>query len=371
MAGELAGVVAGIVDTHVHQWDPLRTPREASAAARVYRLAPRLVERLVRVVLAQPERELVLTAQHVARRYLPEDYAADADEVAATVGVGIDAVVHVEAGWHAKGPLAPAGETRWVAALPFGHPGAPQLGAIVAHADLRSKDCAELLDAHLAASAKVSGIRHMGARHPDPKVKDWTDQDGLLASRDFLAGFAQLADRGLTFDAWVYSGQLTDVATLAREYPETTIVLDHYGTPVGLFGPMGAATGRTVAARAAMMRAWRDDIAALAQQPNVVAKHSGLAFPPLGFGHERSGNIGDRQTFAELMAPLIDHVTDVFGPDRLMFGSNYPMDKPNASLATIIGALVDVLAPRGDDLLRKVFRDNAARIYRLDDSGAS
>jgi len=77
------------------------------------------------------------------------------------------------------------------------------------------------------------GVCVSWARHPDPGVVRFADQEGLLRSNAFLRGFATVAERGLSFDAFVYSHQLDDVATLAEEYPETPIVLDHYAPPVG------------------------------------------------------------------------------------------------------------------------------------------
>jgi predicted TIM-barrel fold metal-dependent hydrolase len=138
-------------------------------------------------------------------------------------------------------------------------------------------------------------------------------------------------------------------------------VLDHYATPIGLLGPRGKSTGRTEAERADLLARWREDMAVVAEHQNVVAKHSGLAFPPLG----HSTRDLDRARLAELVAPLVEHTTTVFGPDRLVFGSNYPMDKPVARIETILGALVGLLAPHGPDLVRKVLHDNAKRVYRL------
>jgi predicted TIM-barrel fold metal-dependent hydrolase len=197
--------------------------------------------------------------------------------------------------------------------------------------------------------------------HPDRKVKRWAATEGVLRSPGFLRGFAALAERGLTFDAYVYSNQLADVGVLATEYPETTIVLDHYAPPVGWLGPMGRGTGRTAAERDALLARWHDDLAALAPHDNVVAKHSGLAFPVLGLKEVGLG----RAALAERVAPLVHHTTDVFGEDRLVFGSNFPMDKAVTSYDVVVGALVDLLAPRGETLLRKVFHDNAIRVYSL------
>jgi predicted TIM-barrel fold metal-dependent hydrolase len=200
----------------------------------------------------------------------------------------------------------------------------------------------------------------MGAWHPDKGVRRYADEEGLLRSADFLRGFSPLAERRLTFDAYVYSGQIDDVAVLAAEYPETTIVLDHYAPPVGWGGPM-AGVGHTQADRDRLLGEWREAISALATHPNVVAKHSGLAFPILGLPN----GVWDRERIADTMRPLIDHTQDVFGTDRTLFGSNFPMDKALAPYDQVVGALTDVLAPRGVDVLAAVFHENARRIYGL------
>ena len=300
----------------------------------------------------------MITPRHVGTPYLPATYTADAAGTVAAVGVAVEAVVHVEASWIGPNKVD---ETRWAEALPFGEDGAPRLAAIIANADPRDPDIARVLDTTSRRARGSKGIRRSATWHADPKVKDFADNEGLLESPEFLRGFAAVAERGLTFDAWVYAGQLGQVGRLASEYPETTILLDHYGTPVGLFGPMGKRTGRDERSRADLLSRWRDDIAALAEHPNVVAKQSGFAFPPLGDRHIGIG----RADLAELAAPLIDHTADVFGPDRQVFGSNFPMDKSLTDHATVVGALHDVLAPRGPELLAKVFRDNAIRVYKL------
>lgn len=358
MTNSLNGVVPSIIDAHIHQWDPFTTPREASALAPLYKRAPRVVERLMPVLANQGNRELVLTPRQVGRAYLPSDYAADTRLSVAAVGVPVEAAIHVEAGWH--GP-DPAEETTWVAGLPFGATGTPALAAIVAHADPRDPGASRVLDAHMEASPLVRGIRLVTAWHPDKGVKRFIDTDGVLSSPEFLRGFAAIAERGLTFDVYVYSDQLRQVSKLAQEYPETTIILDHFATPVGYLGPMGKNTGRAERERIDLMVRWRDDLADVASHPNVVAKQSGHAFPMLGL---RDTTI-TREQLAERTAPLINHTAEVFGEDRLVFGSNYPMDKAVTDYGTLVGALVDVLAPRGNALLAKTFRDNAKRVYQL------
>lgn len=362
MIATLTGVVPAIIDAHIHQWDPFTTPRAASSSAPIYRAAPWLARRLFPLLASQAERDLVLTPDHVAQPYLPRTYAIDVAKARAAVGVPVEAAIHIEASWESADKVE---ETAWVDALPFGDDaadadGTPRLAAIVASADPRQPDFAETLDRHAAASERFRGIRFITAHHQDAAVVQWVHEDGVLRDPEFLRGFGALVERGLTFDAWVYSTQLGDVVTLATEYPEATIVLDHYGTPVGALGPVGG-VGGTDAERADILARWRDDIAAVAACGNVVAKQSGYAFPPLGLLQPGLR----RHELAELAAPLIEHTADVFGAERLVFGSNFPMDKSVTDYGAVVGALVDVLAPRGEDVLRGVFRSNAERVYRL------
>jgi predicted TIM-barrel fold metal-dependent hydrolase len=174
---------------------------------------------------------------------------------------------------------------------------------------------------------------------------------------ELLHGFAAVAERGLCFDMWIYGDQLPDAITLAREYPETTFILDHYGSPVGVLGPYGKRTGTTPAARKTILQRWGDDISSLAELPNVVAKHSGIAMPVLGAGHLSGEQLRD------VAAPLIMQLQLAFGPDRTFWSSNYPIDKPNMVLHQTISILHEVLGEGFDEV--RMLRDNASRTYRL------
>ncbi|MFW0788386.1 amidohydrolase family protein [Gordonia sp. CPCC 205333] len=362
----LEGVVSGVVDAHAHFWNPARTPWAANRLSRAYRFMPSAVGDLVfAAAVPQADREFALTPRNVARTYEPTQYEHDAHSVRQAVGVPVESVVFVESHWRA-GDHSGVDEARYVAQLPFGRDGAPKLGAFVAHVDPRHHNVTAQLDLIGAAVPQLRGVRLMGARHSDPKVRDWIDADAVLISPDFLDGFQRIAERDLVFETFVYSHQLYDVVSLAREFPDTPIVVDHLGVPVGVFGPVGSRTGVTAAARADVLRLWRERTATLAQNRNVVMKLSGLAFPLLGYGRMPSGNIGSQATLQEMITPIVDHLLLHFGAERLIFGSNFPIDKPNASLANIIAGLAEILAPHGDALLRRVFRDNARRIYQID-----
>lgn len=341
-----------VVDPHIHQWDPFTTPREASSAAKMVRRAP-FVRPAVLALVPKRDREFVGDPVNLINEYLPADYRADAGDLP------VESIVHVEAGWKDHTPMGAVGETTWLASLPFGTGGSPGLGAIVCHADPSEPTIGELLDGHLAASPLVRGVRRSAAHHPDPGVRSWSDP-GLLARPYFLRGFAAVAERGLSFEAWVYSHQLPEVVTLASEYPEVTIVLDHYATPVGLFGPRGRESGHTEADRRAIFERWSDDIAAVAALPNVVAKHSGLGMAVLGWQAAPT-----TEQFRDTVAPLVTRTQELFGADRTMWASNYPMDKPIISLPGTIEALLDILGPDADPC--RLLRDNARSVYRMTD----
>lgn len=346
---------AEVIDPHIHQWDPYRTPRHVTRLARLLRPVPRIPVWLGRLG-SREEREFIGDPHHVLKPYLPLDYHRDADTVP------VKQVVHIEAAWRGE-PVDSVNETRWVSSLPWRQRGAPSLGAIVVHVDPRWERAGELLDKHLSASDRVRGVRHSVARHPDPGVRDFEPAADALAHPDFLRGFAAIAERGLSFELWMYSHQLPAASRLIREYPETTFVLCHYGTPVGLFGPRGHHTGRDARSRDRLRDSWYTELAELAEHPNVVAKHSGLGMPSLGHVPPRPLTTGGLGAFIDRVAPLVQHVHTSFGSDRTMWASNYPIDKPGLTLPATARILLDSLGSSGDP--QKLFHDVAHRIYRL------
>jgi L-fuconolactonase len=341
---------SGVIDAHIHQWDPVTTPRIVSGPAKMIRRAPFTRPLLMRM-FPRAARDFAGDPQYLLNPYLPNDYAADAAPIT------VEAVVHVEAGWQAKHPIDSVDETRWVSSLPFGQNGAPVLGAIVAHADPFEPEVADVLDAHLHASPLVRGVRYEAAHSPDRGIIDFAKRPNELSEPAFLRGFAAIAERDLSFEIWAYSHELPSAVKLASEYPDTTFVLDHYATPVGAIAPCGRHTGSTAAERKDILDRWRDDISTLAALPNVVAKHSGLGMPVMGLGPV------PREQFRDAVAPLVAHLDHAFGPERTFWSSNYPMDKPNITLPDTIWTLREILGDRFDE--DKMLRDNARRVYRI------
>lgn len=345
-----------IIDAHIHQWDPFGNPRAFSGTAKLLRTLP--LPRGLAVRLApRRDREFIGDPSAYLGPYLPADYRADAGSLP------VESVVHIEVEW--TGPKAE--ETRWVTALPFGVD-TPGLAAVSAGGSPADPGFTELLEAHLSASPLVRAVRSGIAHHPDTGIRSFAAGPNVLRSRAFLDGFAALVERDLAFEAWVYAHQIPEVTALAQRYPEATIILNHLGTPAGIFGPVGKHTGRDAEARAGILDRWRTDIADLAESPNVAAKVSGLMMPILGHPVPRRGHPTPVPDLIDRIGPLLRHAAATFGADRLIWGSNFPVDRPITSITGSATAVSTVLTDHfGDSApLEKIFRTNAQRVYRLE-----
>lgn len=347
-----------IIDPHIHQWDPYHTPHAAALAVKLLGKHPQLLDKMLRLVKPDDLIETLGLTGHVTAPYLPENYKADIGRYA------VDQVVHIEASWHDHKGKGVVGETEFVSKLPFEQQGL-KLGGIIGTADPRSSSFKKILKLHKKASPKFRGIRKMAAVHEDRKIHAWADEPHLYTNKKFMKGFEVLATMELTFDAWVYSTHLPDLIRLARAFPETSIILDHLGTPAGVFGPVGAHTGVTKTARDNIMFRWQEDLAELSTLPNVYAKMSGLFMPVLGHGFHKEKRLASKQEIIDLTQPMIHHALQCFGKYRVMFASNFPMDRVSASLEDIIDGFSDVVAAYDPQALRHVFRTNAQQFYKL------
>lgn len=276
--------------------------------------------------------------------------------------------VECAAMYRAEGPeaLRPVGETEFVngvaAMCASGEYGNVRACAgIVGMADcLLGAAVGEVLDAHLAASGRFRGIRHAAGWDPSDAVRNshTNPPPDLYRDPDFRAGFAELAPRGLSFEAWQYHHQLPRVTELAQAFPDTQIVLDHFSGPLGI-GPYAGH-------REEILEVWKRDLAECARCPNVVAKLGGIVMPVNGFGfHKRA----TPATSDELVAATGDwyrHAIDCFGVDRCMFESNFPVDKASVSYGVLWNAFKKLVADASPAEKAALFHDTAARVYRLD-----
>jgi predicted TIM-barrel fold metal-dependent hydrolase len=263
------------------------------------------------------------------RSYLPADYRADAR------GHRIVGTVYVETEWDPGDPL---GETRWVESL-AAREGLPT--AMVAQAWLDRNDVDDVL-ARQAACPLVRGIRHKPAAAPSPDTVV-PGAPGSMGDARWRAGFARLARHGLSFDLQTPWWHLREAAALARAFPDTLVILNHTGLPADR-SPEG-------------LRGWRAAMAAVAAAPNVAVKISGLGVP-------------GRPWTVESNREAVLGAIELFGVDRAMFASNYPVDGLVATFDTIYAGFKAITRDFSESDRRKLFHDNAVRLYRLDPAGA-
>lgn len=235
--------------------------------------------------------------------------------------------------------------------------------AIVAHADLRAGAVVEeVLQAHLAAGGgRLRGIRDSASWAPDPQVKGPSSShapEGLLLDAQFRQGFALLHGLGLVFEAWLFESQLPDLIDLARSHPETTIVLNHVGGPVGL--------GMYQGMREQRFDIWRDNIRALARCDNVVVKLGGLGMPYPGFDWSPERPATQSAELAQAWRPWIDTCIQAFGPQRCMFESNFPVDGYSCSYRLLWNAFKRLASGYTDTEQDQMFFGTAKRVYRID-----
>ena len=301
---------------------------------------------------------------HAQSRYLLDELLADTGS-----GHHVTATVFVEcmSMYRADGPdaMKPVGETEFVngvaAMSASGRYGATRVAAaIVGFADLTlGERVGAVLDAHLAASPRFRGIRHAAGWDASDEVRNSHTKPprGLFLESGFRRGFAELGRRGLSFEAWLYHPQLADLVGLAKAFPETTIVLDHFGGPLGI----GPYAGK----RAEIFQSWKSAIRSVADCPNVVAKLGGLVMPLNGFGlHKRAASVTSSE-LSDLTREWYLHTIDVFGPARCMFESNFPVDKVSCSYRVLWNSFKRIAAAFSSAEKATMFSGTATRVYRL------
>jgi len=301
----------------------------------------------------------------VAHRYLLDDVLLDLN-----AGHNIVSTVFIECGamYRAAGPerMRVIGETEFVngiaAMSASGLYGSCRVAAgIVGAADLKlGAEVGEVLDAHIRAGGeRFRGIRHQGNWDGSGAVANGrgNPQQHEFLDPAFREGFAQLAPRRLSFEGWCYHPQIPDLAHLARAFPDTTIVLNHFGGPLGV----GPYAGK----RDTVFAAWQRDISELARCENVVAKLGGINMELNGFGWHEQVTPPTSEALMRATRPYYDHTIEIFGPDRCMFESNFPVDMVSCSYNIVWNAFKRLTADYTRQDKAKLFHDTAARVYRL------
>jgi len=323
----------------------------------------------VREEIIDPERPIIDPHHHlwVSRGggdyLLPELWAdtGDGHNVVQTVFIECHACYHKEGPEH----LRPVGETEFVAKMAAASDKDPKqatIAGIVAFADLRLPiaQLDEVLDAHVDASGgRLRGIRQAGAflDNPDILFIKPRQPKGLYGDPDFRRGLRHLGKRGLSYDTWHYHLQNREFLALVQAVPDTAIVLDHFGTPLGI-GPYADQ-------RQQIFERWRGDIAEIAHCENVYAKLGGLAMPDNGFGWNLLDRPPTSDDFLLAQREYYLHTLECFGAARCMFESNFPVDKWSLSYHVVWNAFKKLTVNCSEVEKNRLFYATAAEVYKL------
>jgi len=258
------------------------------------------------------------------RDYPIEEFRADLN------GAGVTKSVYVQTNW---APNRALDEVAWVQSVADAT-GWPH--AIVGYADLTGPGLAALLDAQ-RRHPRLRGVRQQIHWHDNPQYR-FAGRPDMAADAAWRRGFAEVGKRGLLFELQVFAPQMAGAADLARTFPDTAIVLEHAGMLED-----DSSKG---------WEAWREGMALLAACSNVSVKLSGL------------GTFIHRADAAQVQR-IVRATVDLFGFDRCVWGSNFPIEKLWTDYATLVGNIRAALADFAPSDRRKILADNATRIYRL------
>ncbi len=301
----------------------------------------------------------------VQERYLLDEMLADL-----AGGHNIVSTVFIECGAMFKdsGPEASrcVGETEFVngiaAMSASGAYGKTRIAAgIVGTVDPRIGDAAaDVLDAQIAAGGgRFRGIRRGAFWHESPAVENHRTNppEGLLLREDFRRGFKHLAPRKLSFEVWCAHTQIKEATDLARAFPDTIIVLDHFGGPIGI-GPYAGKQDEVFAY-------WKTQVDELATCPNVMVKLGGLNMEVNGYGWQHRPMPPTSEELASATRRYFEHAIGKFGVDRCMFESNFPVDKLSCSYTVLWNSFKRLTKGYSADERAALFYGTAARVYRL------
>jgi L-fuconolactonase len=319
----------------------------------------------------EPELPIIDPHHHVwdsdeRGRYLTHELAADVN-----TGHNILATVFIEAGamYRADGPEAmkPVGEVEFVNGIAAmsasgGYGPAKLCAGIIGHVDLTlGAKARDVLEAEIAAgNGRFRGIRHgvtwdtgNAARFGRRQVPQHAVLDPV-----FRQGFACLEPLGLSFESWQFHPQLPDAADLLKAFPNTNVILNHVGGLLGIPPHDGD--------RNEVFKVWRDNMRMLVPFENLSVKLGGLAMLYCGWDFHLRDTPPSSEELAAAWRPYIETCIELFGVKRCMMESNFPVDKQTCSYPVLWNALKRITANYSAADKAALYRDTAARVYRLD-----
>ncbi|CAK9069371.1 unnamed protein product [Durusdinium trenchii] len=235
----------------------------------------------------------------------------------------------------------------------------PELcGGIVAFADLRLGKDVEPALKYYKANPLVKGIRHSLAFCEDPLIRGGSCphcNKGTAYDEKFREGFALLEKYGFVYDCWLFHEQIDALEDLAKAFPKTTIICDHMAYPLGL----------SPYKKEEVFPVWKESMARLAKVPNVMVKLGGFGMRWVGFGFDERPTPASSEELADAWRPYISHCLTLFGVDRCIMESNFPMDRITCSYTVCWNALKKCVRNYSLEDRQKLFELNARRVYQL------
>jgi L-fuconolactonase len=318
--------------------------------------------------IVRPEVPVVDSHMHLWNlsgfEYFAPEYLQD-------IGTGhnVEASVYIECGMrysHCPDPnYRTVGETDYVLQqIKSGQAAAHQLAAgIIGSANLLMGEAVRpVLEAHIRAGrGRFRGIRARVTWDPDPLAgyhgRADFPQENIIPYQTFLEGARCVEDLGLVLETWGFHPQLQELRGVAAQCPSLKIVLNHLGGPLGI--------GRYAGKRDEVFRNWSAGIHGIAELPNVHIKLSGVGVTRLGLTLASGSKVTSSDDIVGAASPYIMTCIEAFGPDRCIFGSNYPVDKVVAPYGILLNAYKKMLLELTDDEYKAVFSCNARRLYNL------
>ena len=325
--------------------------------------------------IIDPEREIIDPHHHLwhgpedppgikdTYRYLLEDLWNDTSS-----GHNIKKTVYIDCGqeYYQDGPDAfkPVGETEFVVDIAKEakkDSSQAQIEGIIGHVNMMlGESSREVLELHIEKGEGLfRGIRHSGGWDADERVRNAHSEptESIYLEDAFQIGLEQLIKLDLVFDTWHYHNQIKDLTILASNLPDLRIVHDHFGGPLGI-GPYAGKQEE-------IFEQWKEDTSRLAECPNVYAKLGGLAMPVNGWDwHKRELPV----TSDELLAKhekYYTHTIEIFGADRCMFESNFPVDKQSISYHVLWNAFKKMTKDFNEEDKEFLFYKTAKDFYSL------
>jgi len=323
--------------------------------------------------IIDPKREIIDPHHHLwqgkrdgrTSNYMLESLWADTGS-----GHNVIKTVFVEclSNYRVDGPkyLKPIGETEFVAKIAEksqkGAENNARIAGIVAHANLTLGDPVEkIIDAHEEAGCGLlKGIRHSGAweENRESLIDPWRGEEKKFFYRkDFRQGVRLLGQRGLTYESWLFHHQIKSYIELAKAVPDTIVILEHLGGPLGV----GPYEGK----REEIFHEWQKDIIELAKCANVFAKIGGMAMPNNGFGWHLKALPPSSDEFVSAQKKYYLHAIECFGPSRCMFESNFPVDRLSISYHVLWNGFKKIVADFSEDEKNMMFSTTATQVYNL------